>query len=179
MIFSNYPLIPEKHGQNKSKKNNLTRKELYELVWSKPFTTLAKEYNYSDNGLRKICKKHNIPTPNAGHWAKLRHGKPSPTKPLPKGDNITIDLDIRNEESKETHSNSQLAKIKNELQTSDLNFKVPDRLSSPHPLVLKAKDFLKNQKPGWFGKGRDIIYSRGKCLATEVRKDNIPVMLKI
>lgn len=165
-------------GRNKQS-NTLTRKKLYDLVWSKPLTTLAKEYNYSDNGLRKICKKHNIPTPNAGNWAKLRHGKPSPIKPLPKGENAIIDLYIREEENKSIHSNSQLAKIKNDLQNSGLNFQVPDRINSPHPLVKKAKEVLKNQKPGWYGKGRDVIYSRGECLATEVTSYNIPRALRI
>lgn len=93
------PQFVSSMAEKNAQKKNLTRQELYELVWSKPFTTLAKEYNYSDNGLRKICTKHNIPTPNAGHWAKLRHGKPSPVKPLPKGESAIIDLDIREEES--------------------------------------------------------------------------------
>ncbi len=33
----------------------LTRKELYDLVWSAPFTTLSKKYLISDVGLRKMC----------------------------------------------------------------------------------------------------------------------------
>lgn len=165
--------------KSSSEKVFLSRNEIYELIWSKPFTTLSKEYNYSDNGLRKICKKHNIPTPRAGHWAKLRHGKSSPMKPLPKGVNIKIELNIRDEGSKSIHSNSQLAKIKNELQNSDLNYIVPDRLSKPHPLVKKAKEVLKNQKMGWYGKGQDIIYSSGECIATEVSRLNIPRALRI
>ena len=45
-----------------------TREELYELVWSEPLTRLAKKYNISDNGIRKKCKKMNIPLPKVGHW---------------------------------------------------------------------------------------------------------------
>lgn len=41
----------------------LTRKELYDLVWSKSMRALAKDFNLSDVGLAKICKKHNIPRP--------------------------------------------------------------------------------------------------------------------
>jgi hypothetical protein len=52
-------------------KQLFTRKQLYELVWSKPMTQLAKEFGLSDNGLRKICKKYDIPLPNMGHWQKL------------------------------------------------------------------------------------------------------------
>ena len=42
------------------KEKVLTRKELYDLVWSKPLTTLSKEFAISDVGLRKICIKIQI-----------------------------------------------------------------------------------------------------------------------
>ena len=35
----------------------LTRKELYEKVWSQPVHKLAKEYGISDVGLKKICER--------------------------------------------------------------------------------------------------------------------------
>lgn len=50
----------------------LTRKELYNLVWAKPLTQLAKEFGLSDNGFRKICKKYDIPLPKMGHWQKVQ-----------------------------------------------------------------------------------------------------------
>lgn len=62
----------------------LTRKELYDKVWSVPMTALAKKYNLSDNGLRKICKKHNIPLPQVGYWQKLQYNKKVSKTPLPK-----------------------------------------------------------------------------------------------
>lgn len=52
-----------------------TRKELYELVWSKPMSELAKVFEMSDVGLKKICKAAYIPTPPLGYWAKLKNGK--------------------------------------------------------------------------------------------------------
>jgi hypothetical protein len=54
---------------------NISRKELYDLVWSTPMTSLSRKYLISDNGLRKICKRLGIPMPKAGHWEKLRAGK--------------------------------------------------------------------------------------------------------
>ena len=54
----------------------LTRKELYDLVWSKPMTFLSKKYNLSDVGLRKICLKMNIPLPKAGYREKIKWNKP-------------------------------------------------------------------------------------------------------
>ena len=54
-------------------KVTLTRKELYDLVWSEPLSRLAKKYKISDNGLRKICKRMNIPIPAMGHWQKIQN----------------------------------------------------------------------------------------------------------
>ena len=59
----------------------LTRKELYDLVWSEPMTTICRRFGLSDNGLRKRCKSMNIPTPPLGYWAKLKYGKQ--VTPLP------------------------------------------------------------------------------------------------
>jgi len=163
-----------------SDKVKLTREELYDLVWSKPFTTLVKEYSYSDNGLRKICKKHNIPTPKFGHWAKMKHSKNPPKISLPKADNVIIELALRTgDENEPIHSNSEVAKIKNELLQSKISFTVPDRLSSPHPLVKKANEILKEHTTGGYGRGRDIIYSKGECLGTEATRPNIPRALRI
>lgn len=72
-----------------------TRAEFYDLVWSKPMTHLAKEFALSDVALHKICKKHDIPNPPLGWWAKKVAGKAVKQTPLPKAkagtsDKITI-----------------------------------------------------------------------------------------
>ncbi|MEY3235804.1 MAG: hypothetical protein RL230_3075 [Pseudomonadota bacterium] len=61
-----------------------TREEFYELVWSKPMTHLAKEFTISDVALHRICKKHDIPNPPLGWWAKKAAGKSVTQTPLPK-----------------------------------------------------------------------------------------------
>lgn len=61
-----------------------TREEFYELVWSKPLTHLAKEFAISDVALHKICRKHYIPNPLFGWWAKKAAGKKVKQTPLPK-----------------------------------------------------------------------------------------------
>ena len=67
------------------KLNTVTSAVLYDLVWSKPMTKVAKELSYSDNGLRKICIKHNIPMPRVGYWSKIKFGKKvQKTKPAKK-----------------------------------------------------------------------------------------------
>lgn len=60
-----------------------TREEFYDLVWSKPLTHLAKEFVLSDVAPHKICKKHDIPHPPLGSWAKKAAGKGVKQTPLP------------------------------------------------------------------------------------------------
>ena len=60
-----------------------TRQEFYDLVWSKPITHIAKDFGLSDVAIHKICKKHGIPNPPLGYWAKKAHGKPVVQTPLP------------------------------------------------------------------------------------------------
>lgn len=59
------------------------RQQLYDLVWSEPLTLLAHRFGMSDVALAKICKRHDIPLPGRGHWAKLKAGKTPSRFPLP------------------------------------------------------------------------------------------------
>lgn len=68
-----------------------TRSEFHELVWSKPMTHLAKEFALSDVALHKICRKHEVPTPPLGWWAKQQAGKKVRRTPLPSAGAATID----------------------------------------------------------------------------------------
>ena len=61
-----------------------TRKNLYDLVWSKPITHVAKDFALSDVAIHKICRKHGIPTPPLGWWAKKQVGKAVRQTALPK-----------------------------------------------------------------------------------------------
>ncbi len=65
------------------KETTLSREDLYAQVWSVPMRRLAQQYGISDVGLAKICKKHQIPRPPAGYWAKKEFGKPLEELPLP------------------------------------------------------------------------------------------------
>lgn len=59
------------------------RQALYELIWSEPISVLAPQMGISDVALAKACKRHGIPRPGRGHWAKLKAGKRSLRTPLP------------------------------------------------------------------------------------------------
>lgn len=64
----------------------ISREQLYELVWSKPLSGLAKDLGLSDAGLGKICRRLDIPLPGRGAWMKadlLKRRPPLP--PVPAG----------------------------------------------------------------------------------------------
>lgn len=54
----------------------LTREQLYALVWAEPVRTIAQQLGISDVALAKTCRKHDVPVPSRGYWAKLEAGKP-------------------------------------------------------------------------------------------------------
>ena len=62
----------------------LKRADLYEKVWTTPVIRLATEFGISDVALHKICRRHKIPVPPRGYWAKLAAGKKVASFPYPR-----------------------------------------------------------------------------------------------
>jgi hypothetical protein len=63
---------------NMMKRNStreISRRDLYDLVWQRPMWKVAPEFGLSGNGLAKLCRRVGIPVPERGYWAKLAHGK--------------------------------------------------------------------------------------------------------
>jgi hypothetical protein len=50
---------------------DLTRKQLYDPIWTKPRSQIAKELRVSDVRLGKLCREMNVPAPPRGYWANL------------------------------------------------------------------------------------------------------------
>lgn len=63
--------------------SDLTREQLYELVWSIPGTKVAEQFGVSDVAVFKHCKKLGVPRPERGYWAQLEFGKKVEKTPLP------------------------------------------------------------------------------------------------
>ena len=61
----------------------LSCQELYEKLWTVPAASLSKTFGISDVGLANVCRKHRVPQPPRGNWAKLRNGKRVDKMPLP------------------------------------------------------------------------------------------------
>ena len=124
----------------------LTRKELYDLVWSFPFTTLAKKYAISDVGLRKVCIRMQIPFPKAGHWEKVRFNKPIEKIKLTANysGEKEVTLNLREEGGINVKGIPSPVKIlEHEIILNESEaLVVPDRLSNPDKLVATAKEII-------------------------------------
>jgi len=62
----------------------LTRQELYDMVWSEPMSSLAKNFGISDVALAKRCRVVDVPIPYRGYWARKAAGQKPAQTPLPK-----------------------------------------------------------------------------------------------
>lgn len=152
------------------------RKELYNLVWAEPMVSLSKKYSISDNGLRKICKKMNIPFPKNGHWQKLRYGKHLSIVALPSeysGKDEVI-LSLREEGSKNNIRHpSPVEILQKEIESiPDLPLIVPEKLFATDKLVVAVKTTLTNQKPDTF-QYKGMVHSTRGELDIKVSSENI------
>ncbi len=60
----------------------MSRQALFDATWQRPLTEIAAELGVTDVGLRKICDRHEIPTPGRGYWAQVRAGRIFPRPQL-------------------------------------------------------------------------------------------------
>ncbi|MFO0847978.1 MAG: hypothetical protein U0871_05370 [Gemmataceae bacterium] len=59
------------------------RQELYERVWTTPMVAVCRDYGISNVGLAKVCRRHKIPCPPRGYWARKYSGQSVRRTPLP------------------------------------------------------------------------------------------------
>lgn len=125
-----------------------TRQELYKLVWEKPLTHIGKELGYSDNGIRKVCIKHNIPLPKAGYWSKLKYNKKVKKTPLPKSDNETTQINFNTDiEKKKGKLHTETSLLKQSIEENEkLTLTVSEKLLNPDPLIKSTKAYYKELK---------------------------------
>ena len=121
-------------------KNNLTRKELYDLVWSTPVTKLLAEFDISNNTFKKLCEKYKIPLPEAGFWMKKEYGKPVNVIPFIESNDINDLIVLENIYSSNKVEENQLKPnihlIKKQIEKEMAPYLiVPKTVTKWHPLI--------------------------------------------
>ncbi len=61
----------------------VSREELFALVWEQPATKVAKRLGISDVALGKLCRRKQVPKPPRGYWARVQSGQIIKRAPLP------------------------------------------------------------------------------------------------
>lgn len=123
---------------------NLSRRQLYDLVWSKPILGLAKEYGFSDVGFSKICRRHNIPLPPRGYWAKISAGLKVSQPPLPNPHRegpVYIPHRKLITEEEILEKKKALTQEKSEIEKIGV-ISVPAHITSPHKVTQNTQQFF-------------------------------------
>jgi hypothetical protein len=121
----------------------LTRQELFELVWSVPMRTLAQRYGMTDVALKKRCKKHDIPTPGVGYWARVAAGQEPKCPALPKSALPNLDRIVF----------QPTVQLKPPVPRDQLpTISVPAKLVEPHETTLWAEDRLREAGKDAYGR---------------------------
>jgi hypothetical protein len=90
-------------------------------------TKVAADYGVTSTALKKTCKRHKIPTPERGYWAKLEHGKRVRHDPLPEiGDSRLVQVRIVGSSAKSLPDGVQRARAKALERLAETTSATPD-----------------------------------------------------
>lgn len=56
-------------------KRDMSREELFGLVWERPTSEITNELGISDVAVGKLCEKLQVPKPPRGYWARVEAGQ--------------------------------------------------------------------------------------------------------
>lgn len=107
----------------------VTRKELYDIVWSTSLSKLTQQYALSNEGIKKLCKQFEIPMPDNGYWMKLKFNSSFSGE-----DKITL---TKREEGNlvNIYQTPQTIRTKEILSDPKAPLLVPDKLTQPDILM--------------------------------------------
>lgn len=144
----------------------ITRRQLYDRVWQEPMIHLARAFGLSDVGLAKICRKHEIPRPPRGYWAKKEFGQSPPQIPLPTPTNDSaiemLEPSVRAAQSPPLPDEVKQT-LKKEIE-AEPRIEVAESLRGAHELVSRANQEMQEVR----GDSRGILASSEKS-ALELR----------
>jgi hypothetical protein len=112
--------------------NSITRRELYDIVWSKPLKHISEQLDLKQSIIKGLCQTYSIPIPILGHWSKLEFNKESPVFPFIEDHDLDDTIDL-------TCFKVQQSKKLQE-KNFEVNFVVLDEKKKELPIRLKDKE---------------------------------------
>lgn len=154
-----------------------TRLAFYDLVWTKPMVQLSKEFAISDVALHKICRKHAVPTPPVGWWAKQAAGKAVKRTPLPRMDSeaeiIIAGTDLTSTDAALAGAREQARILASSGETGSA--------AAMHPVIRNTLTALRKTKPSYQGlisvEGADVFSCTVSLAAVDRLADFLPALL--
>lgn len=124
----------------------LTRAELFDRVWTTPVIRLAEEFGITNFVLAGICRKHQIPTPGAGYWSRVAHGKGG-ARPELGGDRTAL-IDIGRIRTPGFRSSRPKSRTAGTIERNAAAGSSPDPTTHemPHPKAAKTVARLRSAK---------------------------------
>ena len=122
------------------KKINFTREDLYQKVWEKRLSDVAEDYGITDDRLKKICNKMNIPLPYNGYWLKVKYKSDTFKTLLPElkpGESNSYKLEIEYRDDKDLLDRYKLLIEQEEKPENKII--VPSKFAKPHPSPVLTK----------------------------------------
>ena len=111
---------------------SLNKDEIKELVWKYPLTEVAKQLNYSANGIKKFCHRHNINIPKGGYWTRRNAGQ-SHEQALNPIRKIRI--------NKKSFTKEQVAEIKSLLLDDKISLRaIARKFNVDHKTIISLRD---------------------------------------
>jgi hypothetical protein len=147
---------------------SVTRRDLYEQVWSMPMMHLAKHYGLSNKGLSKICDKYKIPRPSRGYWINRKPTKRYKKIPLPKHKTENIDELYRlRDVSQDFKTLPEITKELVDIKKIHASILLKENLDEAHPLIKQSAKILNRIQPD----PSALIIPSQNCLDIKVSKN--------
>lgn len=134
----------------------ITRRELYDLVWSKSISKISKETNIKESVIRGICQTYKIPLPINGYWSKIQFGKEVEVFPFVEefeGSDV-INLYHFNTPVYEVTKKDEVIVIEDFVMESMPNY--PSKLENPLAVIVETQKYLtKKDKYSYYQSRKD------------------------
>ncbi len=93
-------------------RRELSREEIFALVWEKPTLEVAKELGISDVAVGKLCARLQVPKPARGYWARVQSGQTPRRPPL---EAFREEIERRRKEVVRSRAAESLSKLQQKL----------------------------------------------------------------
>jgi len=126
----------------------LSRKQLYDLVWSTTMSNLTQKYALSRDGFKKICKQFEIPIPQNGYWLKRQYNKKVKIEKLNPvfGGVDKIVLTLREEGSSVNIDQTPLTMRTKEIECApNAILIVQDSITKPDIITIQTKEYWEDK----------------------------------